>query len=151
MAQRGIYTLLAPFLLVIFLSGCGQQEPAKVLAIETKSGKHTFSIEIADEPDEQIRGLMFRKDMKPDHGMLFVYENEQMRSMWMRNTYISLDMLFLKSDGRIYHIHRDAEPFSEKIISSQEPGLAVLELVAGTVDKLDIKVGDYIRHSAFKK
>ncbi len=127
----------------------GTKELSNELIIQTSNGSHKFTIEIADEPSEQNRGLMFRREMAKTHGMLFIHEDEQPRAMWMKNTYIPLDMLFIKSDGHIHHIVSNTEPFSEENIPSQGPVRAVLELVAGTVDRLNIKLGDRVKHTAF--
>lgn len=121
------------------------------LSIKTQSDTHKFMVEIAVSEAEQNKGLMFRRSLDADKGMLFIYKDDKPRYMWMKNTYISLDMLFIKADGQIYHIHQDAEPFSEETISSEGPGRAVLELPAGTVERLKIKNGDYILHKSFKK
>lgn len=119
------------------------------LAIVTDDARHDFAVEIAETPEQQRTGLMFRRDMADDHGMLFVYEGEAVRTMWMRNTILPLDMLFIGEDGAIVSIHEDAIPFDETTISSRVPALAVLELNAGIVDRLDIAVGDSVEHPAF--
>ena len=94
---------------------------------------------------------MFRREMAPDHGMLFDFGVEEVVAMWMRNTILPLDMLFIDGQGRIAHIATDAVPFSEAIISTQQPVRAVLELVAGTVEKLGITVGDRVMHPIFAR
>ena len=123
----------------------------EALSIKTKSGVHKFMVEIADDEAEQNKGLMFRRELAKDSGMLFIYKDDKPRYMWMKNTYIPLDMLFIKASGEIYHIHEHAEPFSETTISSRDPGRAVLELPAGTVERLKIRSGDFILHKFFKK
>ena len=139
------------FLIITALSACNSQEKNNELTIHTGNGSHKISIEIADEPNEQTRGLMFRREMDQNHGMLFIYKDDQIRTMWMKNTYLSLDMLFIKADGTVKHLHKNAEPFSEEIISSREPVRAVLELVAGTIDRLNIQNGDRVTHRFFKQ
>ena len=126
-----------------------QIEPGKEqtkLRIKTSLSEHLFTIELALDQRSQAKGLMFRREMAADHGMLFVYDGEQEIAMWMKNTLLSLDMLFVRADGRIAKIARRTEPFSERTISSVEPVLAVLELNGGTADRLSIKVGDRLLH-----
>ena len=87
---------------------------------------------------------MFRTAMRDDDGMLFVYQQPQILTMWMRNTYIPLDMVFILQGGSIEHVAANTEPLSETVISSQGPVLAVLELKAGTARRLDLKPGDKV-------
>ena len=96
------------------------------------------------------RGLMFRRSMAPDHGMLFDFERDEPVTMWMKNTYLPLDMVFIRPDGTISRIAADTEPLSTTIIPSGSPVVAVLELNAGTAAKLGIKAGDRIEHPLFK-
>jgi hypothetical protein len=119
------------------------------LVIETSSGPKSISVEIADTPAKQAFGLKFRRSMPPDHGMLFLFGGEREVQMWMQDTFISLDMLFISAEGRVMRIAENAEPFSEDIISSQGPASAVLELNAGAARRLGVKVGDLVRHPAF--
>jgi uncharacterized protein len=121
----------------------------EALVIETAAGKKNFRVEIADDAQELSKGLMFRQSMPADQGMLFVHEQEAERLMWMRNTYLSLDMLFIDRTGKIHHIAERTTPFSEDTIPSQGPSLAVLELNGGTVAAHGIKVGDKVAHRAF--
>ncbi len=118
--------------------------------IETQGGIITIQTEIADKKEDQITGLMYRKAMGADEGMLFVYEVVQDITMWMKNTVLPLDMVFISSDGRISHIAYSAQPFALDIIPSNGPAKAVLEINAGIADKLGIKVGDKVLHSVFK-
>lgn len=128
-------------------AGALESEP---LSLVTETGEHKFTVEIADQPDNRAKGLMFRRSLGDDAGMLFVYETPQHISMWMRNTYIPLDMVFILADGRVHRVERDTEPFSEEVIDSGEPVLAVLEVKAGTADRLKLKPGDKVLHRAFK-
>ncbi len=89
--------------------------------------------------------------MGPREGMLFVYDEKQYVSMWMRNTYISLDMIFIRDDGKVHRVEALTEPLSERIIESGDKISGVLEVVGGTADKLNLKPGDVVRHSAFKR
>ncbi|HMB11166.1 DUF192 domain-containing protein [Saliniramus sp.] len=119
------------------------------LTIVSGADRHEFSIELVDTPESRARGLMYRRSMPEDHGMLFDFGRVDMVSMWMRNTYIPLDMLFVRADGSIARIARDTEPLSERSISSGEPVLAVFEINAGISDRLGITAGDRIDHPLF--
>jgi len=120
------------------------------LAIETPSGDlHEFTVELAVNDQQRARGLMYRREMAGDHGMLFLYDRVGLHSMWMANTYIPLDMLFIKPDGEVVHIAERTVPQSRRPISSDKRVKAVLELRGGTVDRLDIPVGSTVRHKAF--
>lgn len=118
--------------------------------IETASGEeHRFEVELATTWQQQAQGLMYRKALAPNAGMLFIYAREDELTMWMKNTLIPLDMLFIGRDGRIVSLSERTVPHSLKRISSGSPALAVLELNAGTVARLGLKPGDRIIHRAF--
>ena len=119
------------------------------LVIETSAGPRHFDVELARTPAQEEQGLMYREHLDPDAGMLFVFDDTEPRSFWMKNTLIPLDMLFIAADGRIVDIHERAIPLSEDIIPSQVPARAVLELNGGTVTRLGIKVGDLVRYKSF--
>lgn len=116
------------------------------LTIDTAAGPVRYVVEIADEQDERQRGLMFRTDLPADQGMLFVFDQTRMVTMWMDNTPASLDMLFIADDGRIAHIARATTPFSRAVISSQTPVRYVLELNVGQVAINRIAIGQKVRH-----
>jgi uncharacterized protein len=118
------------------------------LTIETASGPRAFRIEVARSGRQQAQGLMYRRRLAADAGMLFVYRRTQVIEMWMRNTFIPLDMLFIASNGRIAHIAERTTPQSLETISSREKVNFVLELNAGTVARLKIKIGDRVRSPA---
>jgi hypothetical protein len=121
-----------------------------VLAIETGDGKqHKFRVEIAQTSRQQMRGLMFRRQLAADAGMLFFYGGSQIITMWMKNTYIPLDMIFIRGDGVIMEIAERTIPGSLAIISSGAEVSAVLELNGGTVSRLGIVKGNTIRHAYF--
>lgn len=105
---------------------------------------YDLTVELAIEPEQREHGLMFRRQMAPDHGMLFDFGETRRVMMWMRNTYLPLDMLFIAEDGAIRTIHESAVPLSDAIIDSKEPVAFVLELNAGTVKRLGIRPGDRI-------
>jgi len=116
----------------------------QTLEIASKTGVHVFAVELAVTDEERARGLMFRRSVPDAYGMLFDFKRDQEVTMWMRNTYVSLDMIFIQSDGRIRRIAENTETESDKIISSAGPVRAVLEVVAGTARKLGIEPGDRV-------
>jgi uncharacterized protein len=119
------------------------------VVIETGKGPHVIDVEIARSAEERAQGLMNRDDLPADKGMLFVYPGEGPVSMWMRNTYISLDMLFIRGNGIIAAIQTDTLPLSTDLISPGMPVHAVLELRAGSAQRLGIETGDIVRHGTF--
>lgn len=121
------------------------------MMIETKGGqKHEFDVEIARTASEQSYGLINRKTMPPNHGMLFVFVSEDERSFWMKNTLIPLDMIFIRADGTIHSIHDSAIPLDLTPVNSNGPVLAVLELNGGRAAALGIKPGDKAFQRIFK-
>ena len=100
-------------------------------------------------PEQHATGLMFRRELPEGQGMLFDFKAEQPVSFWMKNTYISLDMIFIRGDGRILRIAEHTEPLSERLIHSGGPVRAVLEVIAGTAKKLGIGPGDRVAHPIF--
>jgi uncharacterized membrane protein (UPF0127 family) len=124
--------------------------PAEALVIETGSGKSiTFKTEIADTDAERARGMMYRQDMAEDEAMLFIWPAPHEAAMWMRNTYIPLDMLFIAPDGDVVHIHRNAVPHSLDVISANRNVLAVLEIKGGAAARLGLSAGDRVKHRFF--
>lgn len=121
------------------------------LEIVTKNGVHTFSVELANTDESRARGLMFRRELPAGYGMLFDFGREQEIAMWMENTYIPLDMLFIRADGRILRIAENTEPLSRRTIPSGGPVLAVLEVIGGTARKLGIAPGDRVAHPLFRR
>lgn len=119
------------------------------LEIVTRNGVQVFSVEMATTEEEKQTGLMYRRELADGKGMLFDFNPEQEVSMWMKNTYVSLDMIFIRADGRILRIAENTEPMSTKIISSRGPARAVLEVVAGTAQKYGIRPGDRVGHPLF--
>jgi uncharacterized protein len=119
------------------------------LAIESSSGTLNFEVELAITPEQRQQGLMFRESLDADQGMLFDFGDTVPVTMWMRNTFIPLDMLFIDADGRIARIVADTEPLSDAVIGSGDPVRAVLELAAGTSAELGIAVGDRVVHPIF--
>ncbi|MFL6799957.1 MAG: DUF192 domain-containing protein [Xanthobacteraceae bacterium] len=119
------------------------------LEIISKSGTHIFGVEMAVTPEDQARGLMFRRELPEMQGMLFDFRREQPTSFWMKNTYVSLDMIFIRADGRIRRIAESTVPLSEAMVDSGGSVRAVLEVVAGTAKKLGIVPGDRVVHPIF--
>ena len=116
------------------------------LEIATQSGVRTFAVELAVTDEERAKGLMFRTEVPDGYGMLFDFKREQQVSMWMKNTLVSLDMIFIRDNGRIARIAENTEVRSEKIIESGAPVRAVLEVVAGTARKYGIAPGDKVAY-----
>lgn len=123
--------------------------PAEKLTLVTATGRHVLDVEIANTGETRATGLMFRRKLAATRGMLFIYETAQPIQMWMRNTYISLDMVFITGAGSVHRIERNTEPFSERVIDSGGDVLAVLEVAAGTADRLQLKPGDTVLHRSF--
>ena len=121
----------------------------ETLKLTTATGVHSFEIEIAETDEQKARGLMFRRTMDDAAGMLFPYSPAQEITMWMRNTYISLDMVFIRADGIVHRVETGTEPFSEKVIASEGDAAAVLELKAGTANRVGLKAGDRVEHKLF--
>jgi uncharacterized membrane protein (UPF0127 family) len=120
--------------------------PTTELSVDTATGVWPFQVELADDPAERSQGLMYRKSMAPDHGMLFDMGETRPAGFWMRNTLVSLDIIFIGADGRVRTIATDAVPLSEDVIESGVPIRFVLELVAGTARRIGLEPGDTVRH-----
>ena len=140
------------FLLILFVaSGAAGLEtfPTGTLSIVTAKGEKTFRIEIARTPRQHAQGLMYRRELAPDAGMLFVFDRPERAAFWMKNTYIPLDMVFIAPDGRIESIRQRTVPLSLTPVRSRGKVLAVLELNSGTASHLGIKPGDEVRNEVF--
>jgi uncharacterized protein len=123
--------------------------PTSELTIETAKGPQHFAIELAQSEQQMMQGLMYRRALAPEAGMLFEYPKPQPVSFWMKNTLIPLDMLFIGADGRILEIHERAIPLSLEPITCDRQVLGVLEVNGGTAERLGLKPGDRIRHALF--
>ena len=119
------------------------------IEIVTSSGVHAFSVELATNEAERALGLMFRKSLPEGHGMLFDFDTDQPVQFWMHNTYIPLDMIFIRGDGHILRIAENAKPLSDALIPSGGPVRAVLEVIGGTARKFHIAPGDRVTGSIF--
>jgi uncharacterized membrane protein (UPF0127 family) len=122
---------------------------AGTLEIITNSGVRTFAVDLAVTDEERAKGLMYRKQVAEGYGMLFDFKQEQPVTMWMKNTYVSLDMIFIRDNGRIARIAENTKVLSEDIIPSGVPVRAVLEVVAGTARKFGIAAGDKVAYPIF--
>ena len=120
------------------------------LEIVTATGRHVFQVEIANNDATRERGLMDRRFMAADHGMLFEFDRNEPVSFWMKNTYIPLDMILIAPSGVVTHIAANAEPLCERVIPSGDACIAVLELNGGMAASIGLKVGDKVRHPFFK-
>ena len=120
------------------------------LEIVSRSGVHVFSVELAVTDEDRARGLMFRRELPDGKGMLFDFGRDQEVAMWMQNTLIPLDMLFITAAGRIVRIAENTEPMSTRIIPSGGPVRAVLEVIGGTAKKYGIAAGDRVAHPWFR-
>jgi uncharacterized protein len=147
-AQRWMI-VVAAVAFCVFAGSHAQAASVQPLEIVTKSGVQVFSVEMATTEQEKETGLMYRKELPDGKGMLFDFSPEQQVSMWMKNTYISLDMIFIRADGRILRIAENTEPLSTRIISSGGLAKGVLEVIAGTAQKYGIKPGDRVAHPLF--
>ncbi|MEE2566646.1 DUF192 domain-containing protein [Hyphobacterium marinum] len=121
----------------------------EALSVVTGDGVLEFSVLLADEDDERARGLMFRSELGDSEGMLFDYGQPQQVSMWMRNTEIPLDIIYVDSDGEILKIFANAQPYSLRTLPSEFPVLAALEVRGGLSREAGIRPGDTVRHRIF--
>lgn len=151
---HGLAAMLCMALLLIW-PGFSQAQDApgplavETVVLETANGGVLIAAEMAVTPEARERGLMFRHRLAPERGMLFVYDAPQPIAMWMKNTHIPLDIIFIRGDGTVLGIARNAVPMSEELIESPEPALAVLEVAAGTADRIGLAIGDRVVHQVF--
>lgn len=148
-AMRGFPWISLVVIGLFVAAGPARSADQQTLEIASKSGVHAFSVEIAQTDAEREKGLMYRKELPEGQGMLFDFHRDQEVGFWMKNTYIPLDMIFIRSDGRIMRIAENTEPLSEKIVPSNSPVRGVLEVIAGTARKLGIAAGDRVAHPIF--
>jgi uncharacterized protein len=121
------------------------------LVLKTETGDYSFNIEVATTTREQALGLMFRRSLPENTGMLFLYDPPQPTAMWMKNTLIPLDIVFIAPDGKVLRIESNTEPFSTAVIPSEGAISAVLELNAGQADKIGLKRGDKVIYPGLAK
>jgi uncharacterized membrane protein (UPF0127 family) len=149
MRRRAFVFALSLFALAPGAPGRLAAADTQTLEIASKNGVHAFAVEMALTPEEQARGLMYRRSLPEGRGMLFDFKSERELTFWMKNTYVSLDIIFIRGDGTILRIAANTTPLSEKMIPSGGPARAVLEVVAGTARKLGIAPGDRVAHPIF--
>ena len=149
--MRALFAPVLAVLVLTFAGGCalaagGPQTglPVETITIDTKTGPHPFKVEIAADDQSRETGLMFRKTMAPDAGMLFDFHTPQEVSFWMENTILPLDMLFVRADGTIANIKENATPYSRENIPSVGPVQFVIELNAGRAHALGITEGGHV-------
>ena len=149
--RRNAFPLSALALLTALLLFTGHLGATELqpLEIASKNGVHVFAVEMAVTPEEQSKGLMFRKELPEGQGMLFDFHREQEATFWMKNTYVPLDMIFIRADGRILRIAENTEPLSTRLIPSGGPVRAVLEIIGGSARKLGIAPGDRVASPIF--
>jgi uncharacterized protein len=135
---------------IVAFAGAARSDGLEALQIVTATGTHDFQVEIARDEASRARGLMDRRFMPADHGMLFEFDREAPEAFWMKDTYIPLDMIFISRAGVVTNIVANAEPLSEHAIPSGPPCMAVLELNGGAAATIGLKVGDKVRHPFFK-
>jgi uncharacterized membrane protein (UPF0127 family) len=152
--NRRFEALLAALRLFVVAAGLAATGAAwsaglEKLEIDTASGAHQFEVEIAQTDQEREKGLMFRRFMPADRGMLFDFKTEEPVSFWMKSTYIPLDMIFISRAGIVTRIAADAEPLSERLIPSGGPCYGVLEVNAGVAAQIGLQPGDRVRQRIF--
>lgn len=147
--MRIINSAAVSFLALLVIVAPSWSAGQQTLEIASNTGVHVFSVEVADNDAERAKGLMYRKELAEGRGMLFDFHRDQEVSFWMQNTYIPLDMIFIRGDGRILRIEENTEPLSTRLIPSRGPVRAVLEVTGGTARKLGIAPGDRVAASIF--
>ena len=155
MVQSTRRALLLAFAGAVLAEGARAQPAGSIsferskLVIVSGGKRHTFNVEIADTDERRALGLMYRTSLAADAGMLFDFKQDEDVAMWMRNTPIPLDMVFIDRTGKIVNIAERAVPFSEATIPSAGPVRAVLEVNGGTASRLGLKPGDRVLHPMF--
>jgi uncharacterized protein len=151
MFKQRIAAALAAFLLLALPAAAETAGALRQgLVVATGSGEHAFQVELADDARERSRGLMYRRSMPKDEGMLFDFGKEQPVGFWMANTYIPLDMLFIKADGTVESIAERTTPMSQRSIPSKGPVRYVLEINGGLSRELGIRPGDKVSGPAMQ-
>jgi uncharacterized membrane protein (UPF0127 family) len=131
-------------LALLFASSCAHATGSGTVVLKTASGDHNFSVEVATTNQERALGLMFRRKLPENAGMLFLYDQPQPAAMWMKNTIIPLDMIFIAAGGKVHRIVSHTVPHSTEAIASEGDVVAVLELNAGQADKMALRIGDKV-------
>lgn len=134
------------FVMVIALRVPSLADAGTAIVI-TESGNHSFTVELAETADQRARGLMFRREMAADAGMLFDFKKSGPVQFWMKNTPLSLDMVFIRENGIVANVAENTKPLSTKIVPSGGPVRYVLEVIAGTSARIGLKPGDRVLHA----
>lgn len=138
------------FLALVVVVGCSPKQQEGNLTISTENGDIHYTVEEAQKPEDLEKGLMNRETLTDGTGMIFDLSNvDNQIAMWMKDTKIPLDMLFVNANGKIFFIKENATPMSEELIIAPEPAMAVVELNGGEVQKQGIKIGDKVKHHFF--
>ena len=137
------------FLMALMPALLGASGIREVVLIETASSQYRFEVEVADDVSERAEGLMYRETLADNAGMLFIYSRPQPVEFWMKNTPLSLDIVYVRADGTIARIAENTTPMSEELIPSGEPVKAVLEVKAGTMRALGVAAGDRLRNPTY--
>ena len=149
-AARPIRSKLLALAFLVFASAAAAKDGAlQTVTVVTGTGRHDFQSEIAATATERAKGLMFRTRLAPGHAMLFDFGGERQIAMWMKNTYVALDMVFIARSGRVLAIAENTVPESTEIISPAMPAYAVLEVNAGTAARIGLAAGDQVEHRIF--
>jgi uncharacterized membrane protein (UPF0127 family) len=151
-ATRALRSPLVAFLaavLVLSSALAAASQSLDKLEITTGSGHHEFSVEVVNDEAGRERGLMYRRYLPVDRGMLFDFKEEAPVAFWMKNTFIPLDMIFISRQGVVTNIVANAEPFSERLIPSGGPIYSVLEINGGLAARIGLRVGDRVKHPIF--
>ena len=146
----GCAHLLAALVCAGWAVGTARADGLETLELVTANGAHAFQVEVVADEASRERGLMNRRFMPADHGMLFEFQSVAPVAFWMKNTYIPLDIIFITPDGRVSRIAANAEPLSERVIPSGGPCNAVLEVNGGVAANIGLAVGDAVHHPFFK-
>ena len=133
-------------IIFLFLSSCKTQEKYLYASLGNDSHKTRFKLEMVQTPDEKQRGLMFRNYLKEDEGMIFIYNPPEKTGIWMKNTYIPLDILFISCDNKIEKIVPNMRPESLDVVYSDNPICYIIELAGGVTEKIGLKKGDIFEH-----
>jgi hypothetical protein len=141
--------VLACALILLSAAALAAGLPRDVVLVEAGASQYRFEVEVADDPAERAEGLMYRESLADNAGMLFLYPEPQPVEFWMKNTPLSLDIVFVRDDGTIARIAESTTPMSEDLIPSGEPVRAVLEVKAGTMRQLGVAPGDRLRNATY--
>ena len=147
--MKKISIICLVFILITFLCGglhYAYSQYTDAIFIKTSEKTIRLTYELADNHEKQITGLMYRKNIPDNYGMIFIFPKTKILYMWMKNTYIPLDMIFFDETGKITHIYQNAQPLDTSIISSKKPSKGVIEVSAGFASKHKISIGDKVNH-----